>query len=465
MGVNLSYRNQLGIGINPIAHTFIRFLPLSRTEFIEKIKDEVDLNPMLEITTPSTNNTQEKPPLNEIEKKLERADSSFLTPYEDMGFFKPSRDKLDRNAIIDIFASSKISLSEHLFKQAVTEFSQDELHIAEHIIYNLNKDGFLELSIESIASSLNSTPEKIESIRKRIVVFDPVGNAAIDLKECLLAQLNADDEKNKDLINIIKNHLSDLAEHKFDKISTSLNIDNKRIIDLIEKLKRLTPRPASKFETDEIDYAEVDLILVKVNGEYKVRYVSEGIPNLLLSNYYDEMLEKNIDKKTNSFLKDRQRKASLFIEGINLRKSIIESIAEYLVKVQKDFLDLGEKWKRPLTMKDVATELGYNESTISRSVNNKFMASEKGLISLKSFFSHGLKGEFGFSHSAETIKDKIKTMIDSENKCKPISDQEISNRLLELGIKIARRTISNYREELNILSSSKRKQEYKLKGG
>jgi len=465
MSVNLSYKNQLNIGINPIAHTFIKFLPLSRVEFIERIKDEVDLNPMLEIAQPTINLASEKPPVNEIEKKLERADSSFLTPYEEMGFFKPSSDKLDKNSIIDIFASSEISLAEHLLKQAEAELNKNEIHIAEHIIYNLNKDGFLELSIESIASSLDSTPEKIEKIRKKIISFEPVGNGSKDLKECLLAQIDINKAENKYLIDIIENHLSDLASHKFDKIATELKIDNNTIIELIEKLKRLNPRPASSFETKEVDYAEVDLILVKINDEYKVRFVSEGIPNLILSNYYDEMLERNIDKKTNSFLKDRQRKALLFIEGIELRKTIIVSIAEYLVKVQKDFLDHGEKWKRPLTMKDVANKLGYNESTISRAVNNKFMASEKGLISLKSFFSHGLKGEFGFSHSSETIKAKIESLIKEENKLKPLSDQEISNQLSKLGIKIARRTVSNYREELNLLSSSKRKQEYKLKGG
>lgn len=465
MAINLSYRTQLGLGINPIAHTFIRFLPLSRAEFIDKIKDEIDLNPMLEIVPPQLAIDSDRPQINEIEKKLERADTSFLTPYEDMGFFKPSSDKLDRNSVIDIFASSKISLPEHLLKQASTEFNQDELLIAEQIVYNLNKDGFLELSIESIASALNSTPEKIEYIRKKITSFDPVGNGSKTLKECLLSQIGEENEENKELISIIENHLEDLAKHRFDRISSSLNIDSKKIIHLIEKIKRLNPRPSSTFDTEEVDYAEVDLILVKINGEYKVRYVAEGIPKLLLSSYYDEMLEKKIDKTTDSFLKDRQRNAILFIEGIDLRKTIIESIATYLVKVQKDFLDLGEKWKRPLTMKDVAQELGYNESTISRAVNNKFIASEKGLIPLKIFFAHGLKGEFGFSHSAETIKDKIKNLINAEDKNKPLSDQDLSHKLSELGIKIARRTISNYREELNILSSSKRKQEYKLKGG
>jgi RNA polymerase sigma-54 factor len=141
---------------------------------------------------------------------------------------------------------------------------------------------------------------------------------------------------------------------------------------------------------------------------------------------------------------------------------MIVKIAEVLVKKQKDFLDFGDKWKKPLTMKEIAQELGYNESTISRAVNNKYMASDKGLISLKSFFSYGIKGEFGFKHSVETVRDKIKKIIEGERKEKPFSDQDLVTKLSDLGIKISRRTIRNYRDEMNIPNSSKRKEKYKL---
>jgi RNA polymerase sigma-54 factor len=147
-----------------------------------------------------------------------------------------------------------------------------------------------------------------------------------------------------------------------------------------------------------------------------------------------------------------------------LRKKTILRIAEFLVKAQKDFLDFGDKWKKPLTMKDVAREINLNESTISRAVSNKFMNSEKGLIPLKVFFSYGLKGDFGFSHSVNTIKDKIKELIKNEPPEKPLADDEIAAKLASLGIRIARRTARNYREELNIPSSFVRKKENKIKG-
>jgi RNA polymerase sigma-54 factor len=218
------------------------------------------------------------------------------------------------------------------------------------------------------------------------------------------------------------------------------------------------------FEDQNIDYAEVDLILYKENNQFKIKYIEEGMPRLLLSNYYDKMLDRSCDKKTKSYLREKYRNAQLFIEGIELRKSMIVKIAEYLVDYQKDFLEFGKKWKKPLTMKDVAMALNYNESTISRSVSNKFIASDSGLIRLKSFFSYGIIGEFGFKHSVETIKDKLKKIIRQENQNHPLSDQEISQKMKDLGIRISRRTIRNYRDEMNISNSSKRREEHKLRG-
>ena len=236
------------------------------------------------------------------------------------------------------------------------------------------------------------------------------------------------------------------------------------MLDLAARLKRLTPHPAEAFDREEVEYAEVDLMLIKENGEYRVMYLDEGLPRLTLSKYYQEMLEKTGDKKTVSYLKSRYRDAQFFIESIELRKKTILRIAEYLVKAQKDFLDFGEKWKKPLTMKDVAREVNLNESTISRAMSNKFMTSEKGIIPLKVFLSYGLKGDFGFSHAVGTIKDKIRELIAAEAPEKPLADDEIAVRLAALGIRIARRTVRNYREELNIASSFVRKKENKIKG-
>lgn len=456
--LNLKIGHQ--ITINPVIHSFIGFLPLSRVEFIEKIQNEVESNPMLDIEAPSTSTAKSDSDSTDIERRLERADDSFLTEYKDEGFFR-NDDKIDKNRAIELFTASSVTLTDHLMEQAMSQFNEKELDVAAHIIYNLNNDGYLDMEIESIASSIGSTPEEIERIRETIRGFDPPGAASKTLQECLLSQVD-DSPENEKLRRLIAFHLEDLSRSKYDDIQKNMEITKEELTQLISKIKRLDPKPGANFESREIDYAEVDLLLVKEDNEYKIKYIEDGIPRMLLSSYYEQMLDKCGDKKTKSYLKERFRNAQLFIEGMDLRKSMIVKIAEILVKRQKDFLDFGEKWKKPLTMKEIAQELGYNESTISRAVNNKFIATENGLISMKKFFSYGIKGEFGFMHSVETIKDKIKKIVDEEPKNRPLSDQNIGAKLATLGIKISRRTIRNYRDEMNIPSSSKRKEKYKL---
>ncbi len=463
MSTKLLLKPQQKLLMNPVIHTFIGFLPLSRIEFIDKIKNEIDSNPMLEVeTTPPEKSDPETPNL--IEKKIEMADQSLFNSYIEDGFLR-NRDRLDKNSVIELFGTSRTTLTEHLIQQAKVQFSEKEFELAKYIIYNLKEDGYLDFEIESVALSLNSTPEEVERIREIIKTFDPRGVASKSLAECLLSQVE-DIPENKNLIRLINNHLEELSRSKFTDIISKLNIDNNELTKLIKRLKRLNPKPGYDFSQNEVDYADVDLILIKdpQKNEYGVKYVNEGIPNIILSQYYDNMAGKARDKNTANYLKERLKSANLFIEGTALRKSMIEKIAEYLVKEQKDFLEFGEKWKKPLTMKKVAEDLGFNESTISRTVNNKFIATENGIVSLKQFFSHGIKGDFGFIHSVDTVKDKLRKIIEDEPKKKPFSDQILAGKLKELGIKISRRTIRNYRDEMNILNSSERKEEYKLKG-
>ena len=461
MSTKLTLKPSHQLTINPVIQTFIGFLPLNRIEFIDKIKNEVESNPMLEIESSETPESKDGGDINYIEKKLEKADSSFLSSYEEQGFAKKyyDKDKIDKNRAIELFTPSAISLSDHLIKQAMSQFNEKEYEIANYIIYNLNKDGYLDVEIESIASTINTTPEETERIRKIIITFDPPGVASKSLKECLLAQVKESDEK---LRFLISDHLEDLSKFKYDIILKSLKIEKEELFQILAQLKRLDPKPGYNFETEDVEYAEIDLILIKENDDYNIKFIDEGVPRLMLSTYYEQMLNKTPDKKTKTYLRQKFKNAQLFIEGIDLRKSIIVKIAEILIKKQKDFLDFGDRWKKPLTMKEVARELSYNESTISRAVNNKFIASEKGIIRLRDFFSYGIRGKFGFKHSVETVKDKIKKIIEDEPEENPISDQDIAAKLTNLGIQISRRTIRNYRDELHILNSSKRKEVYKL---
>jgi RNA polymerase sigma-54 factor len=462
MSIKLQLKGSQQLTITPVMHYFIQLLTNNHLELIETLQNEVETNPMLEIEPAEKTNPESE--INDYQERIERADSSFLTPYEEHGFLRKNPDDIDKNKVLEAMTPSTVSLADHLLEQAMATFSKEtEIEIIRQIIYNLDKDGYLKIEIESIASLLQTTPAEIENLRRLITRFDPPGCASKSLQECLLAQVG-ENKENEKLRLLIQNHLQDLSRSNYESISRQMGIAMEELLPLTARLKRLNPRPAEAFSQEEIEYAQVDLMLIKENGDYRVIFLEEGIPQLTLSHYYREMLDKAKDKKTVSYLKNRYRDAHFFIESIELRKKTILRIAEFLVKAQKDFLDFGDKWKKPLTMKDVAREINLNESTISRAVSNKFMNSEKGLISLKDFFSYGLKGDFGFSHSVNTIKDKIQELIKNEPQEKPLADDEIALKLAGLGIHIARRTVRNYREELNIASSFVRKKENKIKG-
>jgi RNA polymerase sigma-54 factor len=462
MTIKMQLKGTQQLTITPVMHYFIQLLANNHLELLETLQNEVEANPMLEIETQEKIVSEAE--ANDYQKRIERADSSFMTPYEDHGFLRKNPDDIDKNRALEILTPSYISLADHLLEQAMATFSsQNEIEIARQIIYNLDSDGYLKIEIASIASLIQTTPEEIERVRRLITFFDPPGCASNSLQECLLAQVGEGPEDEK-LRLLIRDNLEDLSRSNYESIGRRLGIGMDELLSLVSRLKRLAPRPAETFDSEEIEYAQVDLMLIKENDEYRVMYLEEGIPRLTLSKYYHEMLEKTKDKKTVSYLKSRYRDANFFIESIELRKKTILRIAEFLVKVQKDYLDFGEKWKKPLTMKDVAREINLNESTISRAVSNKFMTSEKGIIPLKDFFSYGLKGDFGFSHAVGTIKDKIRELVAGELPEKPLADDEIAAKLAGLGIRIARRTVRNYREELNIASSFVRKKENKIKG-
>jgi len=455
----LQLKGKLGLTINPVIHSFIEFLPLGRVEFIETLKQEIESNPML-----NTQSDTEEPPEkleapDQLKNRYDRCDSGIMARYEEDGFLKKPSDAMTKQRAIELFGSASITLHDHLMEQAEIEFSPEELRIAEYIIYNLTESGYLNIELESIASSLKTTPAEMERIRGKIRGFHPLGVASKTLQECLSAQVAPDQPK---LLELIQHHLRDLAESNYDLIMKKLQVDRQTLLDLIARLKHLNPKPGGIFSNESIDYADIDLLLIKEEGEYTVQYVDDGIPSLTLSRYYDQMYQKATEKQTRSYLKKHHRNANLFIEGIKLRRSMILDIARCLVKVQKDFLDFGEKWKKPLTMKEVAEELNISESSVSRTVNGKFMASAKGIISLRDFFAHGFTSRYGLKHSVNTIKDKINSIIRSEPPQKPHSDQAVADKLRELGIDISRRTIRNYRDELKIPSSSQRKKQYQI---
>ncbi len=458
MANKLHLKGTQSLSLNPVMHYLIDLLTVSRLDLVEKIRNEVETNPMLEIETPEIE-TEPLETENDFARRLDRADSSFLNAYEDQGFFRRNDDAPDRNRILEQMTPGKTTFNDHLFQQAQVELkSEKEIEIARQIIFNLDGEGFLPLEIASIASQLETDGETIEKVRRIIMTLDPPGCASFNQRECLLAQIEAlQPQRAEKLRLLVQNHLENLSQGKNDLVRKQLGLDETELARLLDDLKRLPTRPVISFSDNEIEYIVVDLLLLREEDEYKVYYIEESIPKVVLSAFYDEMTKKTSDRKTLAFLKERLRNAQFFIQSLELRKSTMLRIAEYLVKMQKDYLDFGEKWKKPLTMRDVARELNLNESTVSRSVSSKYMASSKGLISLKSLFSQGIRGDFGLSYSVSSVKEKIREIITAEPPAAPYADDVIAEKLAGLGVSLSRRAVRNYRDEMKIPSSYVRK--------
>jgi RNA polymerase sigma-54 factor len=271
----------------------------------------------------------------------------------------------------------------------------------------------------------------------------------------LLLQLK--DRKDLILINIVENYLEDIALNKLSKIASELNIDVEEVQRYADEIKSLEPKPGRSFagSSEEIKYIIPDAKLEKVDGEYVVLINEVTIPKLNINNFYRELI-KNSDETTSQFLQEKLNSAVWIIKSIEQRKQTLTKVIESIVKFQIDFFEKGEGYLKPLTLKDVAEDIKMHESTVSRATNGKYIQTSKGIYELKYFFSQAIKANEGLI-SSDTVKNTIREIIDSEDPKKPMSDQEISDKLEKMGISLSRRTVAKYREELKIPSSKLRK--------
>ena len=253
--------------------------------------------------------------------------------------------------------------------------------------------------------------------------------------------------------------LEDLASHKIAQIAKKMNMTNREVQEIVDLIRTLEPKPGRLFDTGETTkYISPDIFVEKINGEYVVTNNDGSVPRLMVSSYYNKLSSQaKTDDELNKYLNDRFNSAVWLIRSIEQRKQTIFNVASAIVRYQQEFFDKGEKFLKSLTLRQIADELGMHESTVSRSINGKYMESPRGMYELKFFFSSGVSGDDGKSVSSNSVKSIIKELIGSENPKKPYSDQEMVEILKNKGIEISRRTVAKYREGLGILSSSKRR--------
>lgn len=455
LGYNLHLQQTQKLVMTPQLQQAIKILQLATIELDQYIQEQVESNPILEISHDNENKHTDV----ENEHVDEKIDwKEYAEDFNNYGASKGVYNK-DNDFNYENFISKDTTLQEHLlFQSHITFLDEKCKKIGEYIIYNLNDNGYLTLSVEEIAKDLRQEYNIVESILKIIQTFEPPGVAARSLKECLLIQLNHLGVEDDKIRTIIEDFLEEIAENKYPYIAKQIDITTKEVQEISDFIKTLEPKPGRAFAPLNNNYVVVDAAIKKIGEEYIVILNDRNTPRLIIRDDYRKLIsnEKN-DGETSKFLNDKFNSAMWLIRSIEQRRQTIYKVVEMIVKKQKDFFEYGKKHLKPMTLKEIADEVDVHESTVSRATNGKYVETPMGIFELKYFFSSGVEGTDGEGISAESIKNYMKEIIEGEDPYKPLSDDKICQQLLERRINISRRTVAKYRDDLNIPSSSKRK--------
>jgi RNA polymerase sigma-54 factor len=357
------------------------------------------------------------------------------------------------------FLSHTESLSEHLEWQLhLLDIPDDVQRAAILIIGNLDEDGRLSVSVDEVADMANCSIEAAETARQAVMQLEPVGCGAMDVKECLLAQLQATGEGESLAATLVRNHLEDLQPHRLQHLSKDTGVEIHELDAEIQKIRVLDPYPGRPYAAEEPVYVSPEVYIEKVEDDYVVYFVDDGSPRLRISPTYHQLLDQSdTSKEARDFIKEKVRSAVDLLRNIEHRRQTIYRVVECIVERQREFLDKGIEYIKPMMLKDVAEDIGMHLSTISRVVNRKYAHTPQGVIELRRFFSEGMMNEEGEEVSTRILKLKIKKMIEDEDTKKPLTDDQIAKMLSKEGVKLSRRTVAKYRDQMQIPGSRERK--------
>lgn len=355
------------------------------------------------------------------------------------------------------FIAGYPNLQDHLEEELSTiELSPKERPIAEYILQRINSDGYFLVEISKAAVATKTSEEEFLRILKKVQTIEPRGMAATSLSECLLLQLEEDEPGFEVLSKIIEEDLNLVANKKYGELQKKHNITEKELSKILDRIKNLDPKPGKRFSDFEPVYILPDIIVEKTESGLEI-IDNSTLPMLHISAYYQQLLKDTEEEEVKEYIKDKLNKSLNLIRNIGQRKMTIRTVADHILQYQMDFfVNAGEL--KPMRLKDIASTTGYHESTISRTINGKYMLTPKGVFEFKHFFETGIASDSGEEVSVSNIKNEIQKMIDQENKKKPLSDQKICNELTKQGIQISRRTVAKYRDEMQILGSALRKE-------
>ena len=457
---------------------FLKLIQMNTLELKDYLEEQLVENPTLE----ETNDTEKEE--NQSDEEFEDIDLSVyektLGSYNDDYPHSPDffADMDDENPW-ENRVSKSLSLFEHLnWQLEVSDFTNEEREIANIIIGNINEDGYLEANLDELILNHftnqsynlngNKKPLQSEHINKGNILkvlnkiqtnFDPIGIGSRSLEECLKIQvMEMGYSEDCDLVKIIENHLEELSNKQYEKLSEQLNIDESEIEHIHEIISNLEPKPGRPFYTKDTEkFITPDFFLYKVGNEFQLQF-NKNFPRIRISSYYRNLIKNqgNLSVETKKYVREKLESAKRILKCLEERETAVRRVVETIVEVQKDYFEHGEEYLKPLRLKDIAETVKVHESTVSRITSNRYMQTPTGVIELKALFSRGIDTSTGKQVSLEKVKSMIKEIVSNESPKNPFSDEDISKILERRNVKVARRTVAKYRMLLKIPSSSRR---------
>jgi RNA polymerase sigma-54 factor len=500
-GQNISQKQSQQQKLSPQQIQFVKLLQLPTLGLEQRVKQEIEMNPVLEEADPILDETLPEQPEDWDEKDTaEKEDEDTLDPvdknedidwdsfmhnteYDGMSYSSGGSGDDDWKDLPNPYYES---LLEDLESQVnLLDLDDNERLIADQILGSLDEDGYFRREIDAVVDNIAFNhgilvkAEQVESVRKQIQKLEPVGIASKNLQDCLLSQAkNLTDRGNlrEKAVILLEEEWDAFEKKHFDRLKNRLDLEDDELKQIFDFIKGLDPRPGAVVEhqDENTDYIEPDFEVFyqpsesddeEADGEFEIRLNQRNLPPLRISSEYKKMWEDlskkrsgdDSQKKARNFIKDKVESAQWFIDSIKQRQNTLMKTMRTIVALQKDFFKHG-KGLKPMILKDVAERISMDISTVSRVVNGKYVQTAFGVFELKYFFSEGLETESGEQVSSREVKKVLQDIIDNEDKQKPLSDQALTNLLKKKGYKVARRTVSKYRENLQLPVARLRKQ-------
>ncbi len=482
--LTLSQRLSQQQKLSPQQIQYQKLLQLNTLALEQRIKTELELNPILEEEMELTQETDDKEKDKEEDSAAEEIkdpDNEEFSLEDYMNDDDHDHERVYRGSDEEQFhplAPVRETLSEHLIEQLnMLNLAENSFRLGEEIIGNLDDAGYLKRSLGEILNELELfehikiEPNDAENLLMRIQLFDPLGIACRNLQECLLVQIrnmkNADEYYRYIGEKMLIEFYDDFTKRRFDILKQKMNLTDETLKETVNLIQSLNPKPGEgNIDSEKMNQISPDFIIEKVENDYVITLNDRSMPSVTISRQYLEMFESNRkrgkkssrEKETYKFLREKFESAKWFIACIQQRRDTLMKIMQAIFQRQFEFFEKGPKALTPMIYKDIAQEINMDISTISRVVNGKYVQSPQGIHELKYFFSEGLATDNGEEVSNKHIKERLKEIIDKEDKRKPFSDDKLAELLNEEGIHIARRTVAKYREQLRLPVARLRKE-------